>query len=536
MSFILSEIPKTIGAHFNEECPLGPIAAELIDDAEVAAYLTSLENDACEELVNGASVLFGRKGAGKSSLLNSFCYPKRIKTHLALSLFEQKSITPVMNRPAFWQNIGLTITIRVSDEIGHIHRELKNEPIIGPEAAARIWRAKFWQIILFRTLSRRALIERLSSGLRKKLEEVADLIGALIDDDEETSFFDEWLKQSANPPPLGLLAEQLRREFKEQNIQVLLLIDSMEEYDLSFDDVLKKSIGGLLQLIATDKSGVIYKVAFPGEILDSVRMESNPEKYQLRIARVVWRPMELLNIVTTRMLICLYVHENDFAQRILSTKAPNSKAREAVLAFWDEMFGGVVVNEAHHEESAIYYILRHTQLLPRQLINMVSEIVKRSKTEIRSYRQITHEVFSDSLRNSCDALVGGVESGFKYSYPNANETFNTFLPYCPIRCTYGELQRVFRQTGLRTRGLEYTSDFQAFLRAMLHMGVLGVLTSETGHYLEAEFGYTDASMLRSSTDSSFVMHPAFSLLYKTAESRMEAGKAVLPRGTLTGLQ
>ncbi len=536
MLYSLPEVPTGITSYFDDEHPLGPVAADQINDEEVAAYLVTLEIEAARDLTHGASILFGRKGAGKSSILKSFTYGGEPRSHRVLSLSDPNSKNVLKERIHFLSDFKVVLNIDSADLMEIIYERMEHKPLKSPEGAAKEWKRDLWLAVLKNVLKKPALQLMLNPGLQMQVSTVVDTIASLGIDPRGSSYFDKWLNsKDAQAINVDLLIERLHADFLDKDIVGLLLIDSMEEYDLEYDEIMKKVIGGLLQLVATEKNSLQYKIAFPEEIYEQVRNEANPEKYTIRSTRILWRPIELLRILTDRMLICFYVHENAHIESFLSLKNKALKERDRILNFWSEIFDGPVVNEAGHQEAGIYFILRHTQMLPRQVINSMSELLKGSKPTTRSYMKISRPALVHAVRRACDQLIGGIESGFKFTYRDVRDVFDAFLPKCPILCSYDDLEREFQRAGLRRKAYDWTSEFPIFLRALLHMGVIGVVQNETSRYIETSFGYTDDTVLRSAQGNSYALHPAFSLLYKDEDSRLDLKRAVLPRGSLEDL-
>lgn len=536
MAIVLSEIPHSIAAYFDDDNPLGPVAAEYISDREVAAYLISLENDAFAELFQGTPILFGRKGAGKSSVINSFLFAHGIRSQTALTLDRSLRATDPRTESDLRRDYDIIVKIDASREINHVHAEVRSSSLPLPELAAAAWTRRLWLNALTTVSLRPDIIDKFDTSLKQLLIKISSMLSRLVAADGDSSYFDEWIDLGKLAiPNVDVLLAELRNAFQTHKLSVLFLVDTMEEYNLQFDDALKTTIGGLLYLVGRHDRFVHYKVAFPYEIYDTVRLEGNPEKFTLKSANLRWRPVQLVHIVTRRMLLCLYLYDNEGLAEML-TEGRYSEGRKANFEFWGEIFGGEIVNEAHDPESPLYYVLRHTQLLPRQLINSLSRLVKLSKTELRSFRHINPELVEESMRISSNDLVGGVESGFKHTYPGIGEVFETYLSRCEVVMTYGEMHKAYVGSSVK-RGPEYTHSFHNFLRALLHMGVFGLVMGEgTTKYIEAAFSYGDDTVMRAFQDRAFAMHPAFSLLYLQADDRLRPGRAVLPLGSTAGLE
>lgn len=539
MALTLPEVPHTIGTYFDDDNPLGPVAAEYISDKEVAAYLLSLENESYAELFQGASVLFGRKGAGKSSVLNSFTFPSAIRSQIALTLDHVPPSKVLRTAGEFHKAYAVIVKIDAAREISKVYNDVKQDSLRLPELAAEAWNKRLWLNVVRAAAMRPDLIEDLESPLRMSLVRIASTLQRLTDSDSEGSYFEHWLDMGELPiKNIDRLVAELRGAFRAKGFKVLFLIDTMEEYDLVFDDALRTTVGGLLYLSGRKDPAVSYKLAFPYEIYDAVRLEGNSEKYALQSTVLRWTPAELVRIVTRRMLLCLYLFENDELSKIISSIRHKQDLRKAGFEFWNNMFGGEILNEVFHHEPPLFYVLRHTQLLPRQLINSLSRLVKMSKIKLRSFLHIDPEVVTDSMKTSSNDLIGGLESGFKFTYPGIGNVFESFLTRCDIIMEYSELHKIYSSSSLsRGQGHEYTQSFDAFVRAMLHVGVFGVVRPSTSdRYIEAVFCYGDDTILRSFQGRTFAMHPAFSLMYKDPDDRLNVRKAVLPVGTTDGLE
>ncbi|HMG48682.1 MAG TPA: hypothetical protein VK614_14635 [Allosphingosinicella sp.] len=536
MAIVLNEIPHSIGTYFDDDNPLGPVAAEYIGDREVAAYLITLENDAFGELFQGTPILFGRKGAGKSSIINSFQYAHGIKSQTALALDRTPKAVNPKSETDLRRDYDIIVKVDASREISHVHAQVRSSSLPLPELAAAAWTRRLWLNALSAVSVRPDLIDKFEPQLKQLLIKLSSMLSRLVSTDGDSHYFDEWLDLGKlSIPNADVLLAELRKAFEAHKLSVLFLIDTMEEYNLLFDDALKTTIGGLLYLVGRHDKHIHYKVAFPYEIFDSVRLEGNPEKFILRSTTIRWTPTQLVHIVTRRMLLCLYLYDNESLAEILA-EGKYTEGRRANFEFWGEIFGGEIVNEAHDPEPPLYYVLRHTQLLPRQLINSLSRLVKLSKTELRSFRHINPEVIEESMKISSNDLVGGVESGFKHTYTGIGEVFETYLSRCDVVMTYGDMHKAYASSSVK-RGPEYTHSFYDFLRALLHMGVFGVIVGEgTTKYIEAAFSYGDDTVMRAFQERSFAMHPAFSLLYKQPDDRLKPGRAVLPLGSNEGLE
>ncbi len=534
----LSEVPERADVYFDEDNPLGPAAAEYIKDEQVAAYLVSLENEAFREIAQGAHILYGRKGAGKSSLLNSFLYPSRLKTSTRLSLENpattQKSLPQSSD---FFRNYDLIVPVDAAKEFSAVYGDVLKDNLPGTELAARHWEARLWLNAMFTGCRRTDLVSKLSHDLREDLIKVAASISSALEYDSALDYLDSiLLKSESYLLDYDMLAVRLRSEFIDRGLSIVFLIDSIENYNFLENANLKITVSGLLYLVSSSNKNIRYKVAFPYEAVAEIKQQGNPEKLALASATINWKSIELIKIVSKRLLLGIYLHNPNLFDETIRVSTVNGYGRIAYFKLWESVFGGDYVNEAHQEEPAFFYVLRHTQLLPRQLILALNKLMSLSRVGRTNYAFISLDVMADATKISCGALIAGVEAGFQHTYPKLNDAFDRFLPSCDIVTSYDELHRVYNTTSSKGSE-EYRSDFYYFMRFLLHVGAFGIVQPglETERYVVASFVYDDETILRKFEGKTFAMHPAFSMFYKDEYHRQQVGKAILPRATIEGL-
>ncbi|MGT2438405.1 GTPase domain-containing protein [Bradyrhizobium betae] len=96
------------------EQPLGPADAHQIDDPEVAALLFDPHNTSFNTLLKkDISLVIGRRGSGKTALLNSYLYKPFFDTSILdaandakLDVGDYKIVIPISKPQAFRANAG----------------------------------------------------------------------------------------------------------------------------------------------------------------------------------------------------------------------------------------------------------------------------------------------------------------------------------------------------------------------------------------------------------------------------------------------
>ena len=79
---IYQSMPDSIRDCFTDEHPLGPVAAEHMQEIQESAFLLNPETAAFRGVMGGASIILGRRGAGKSALPDMLVDRKALRKHL----------------------------------------------------------------------------------------------------------------------------------------------------------------------------------------------------------------------------------------------------------------------------------------------------------------------------------------------------------------------------------------------------------------------------------------------------------------------
>ncbi|NWG52664.1 MAG: hypothetical protein HXY28_02995 [Hydrogenophilaceae bacterium] len=539
---MFADIPSDVAGYFKPEMPLGPTKGENIKSSAAAAFLLRLENAAFAGIATRASVLIGRRGAGKSVLLRSFTNSYEIASHVEAYLHEADIRRLIRSQNEFTQKYDIVLTLDKPDEATSVVKEIVQEGLFTPEHAARIWEERLWTHVLRALVLDKKLWPRLQPQRRQ-------LLGLL----DKTGLFDR-----RHQPDLAALIKAAQEEVStsslvdfakdcvhDHDIQILAIIDSMEEYDVQ-NPAMVRAIGGLLQLVGSLTSpangSVHIKISLPSEIYPLIAESSNIGKYYINSELIRWQPVELMRILAHRYLTGLhFLNYPAFNDLWIKYNKSLFKDRDRLRAFWDECFGSHLTNEAGHPESAILFILRHTQLLPRQLINFVQALIKRSFDSTGSYERLDPTLLADRelITNAADYIQKEVAFGYKYVYPKTVDVWRMILPRCDVITSYGELQSRYTNSSVRGLGHEYCMAFHNFIRAMVEMGVFGIVVDDhsSDRYIKAAFEYNRGTEIALDEGTKLAMHPVFSARHMTDPAKRAApGRAILPIGSFDGLE
>jgi hypothetical protein len=167
---------------------------------------------------------------------------------------------------------------------------------------------------------------------------------------------------------------------------------------------------------------------------------------------------------------------------------------------------GTIRNGLGSDEDPVAYIMRHTQLLPRHLIQILNEILARPARQgdglpVASPRDVLEGVREAELR-----IVDGILSSYSLDYPFMAAALGYLKNHIPNALTCSDLHRAFNAAGVVRSGVDYSD----FLEGALDVGVLGVVERSTSRYSIGRFSYTFAETLRPVEDEDRIcVHPLF---------------------------
>lgn len=334
---------------------------------------------------------------------------------------------------------------------------------------------------------------------------------------------------------MAVLEEALATE----RMTVAVVVDNLEDLTSSIHSV-EEPLRALLRFVARTKDsderiGIPYRCqfCFPSELFSKlVELSAAPEKDLRDRMMIQWHAKELLHLVANRLAYFIVAQNrggDDRATiRITADELPLRDEDEAI-AFLRSFLPEKVKSGLGLDEDPIAYVLRHTQLIPRQLIEIFNLI-------FRDWAHHNEPVVSADLvvagvREAEGILSSSVMSAYGTDFSYLERAIELLRNTIPLTCEIGVVHKAFRESGGARSGM----DFDSFIEALLTVGALGVWRGSTDRYDEAEFAYTLRDTLPVVGDSARVcIHPLFVRKFHDASSvtaLREAGqKPVYPRG------
>jgi hypothetical protein len=529
-------LQNRITKYVNPEHPLGPADAHLIKDEEVAFHLFDPHNESFNLLLRkNISVVIGRRGSGKTALLNNYLYRShfqktrrsRALDDINFDLNDYSVVIPVIGNRLFEQ-----MQSQVSGPSGLLR------PI---ESVIEDWAALIIDYLLVNVLTQERgkhthdgnieTIEKYVSApdIIKKVEAHRLIFG-------QTMF--EFVKTiwSTKPQTSGTFPSRenalraLVSYLSSRKTRAIVIFDSMDEYEVG-NAKIDRIVGALLRFVGQfnfEHDRVKIKLGLPSEIFPEIqRASANPLKDFVSYEQLRWTATELAQIAAYRYRLFLEIFDPNYYPEVASI---DLNSREGARRFWDKFFTERQVNRYGHQESAMTYMLRHTQLLPRQLFRILQRVIVSSQRRTGGYRLLTREAVVDSIESMEPIIAGEIIQGFKHVYPPAESLGRAIFGNFPTLFSYDQLEMRWRRVGrAMMRELDPTFELVHFTEMLLRMGIMGVKESETERYLEGKFAYNMLMPFSIGAKLLFVIHPIFSRYFGCAEN--EQRKSILPQGT-----
>ncbi|MEQ1605857.1 MAG: hypothetical protein ABL999_13420 [Pyrinomonadaceae bacterium] len=531
------------------DAPFGPPDAYQIRDDEVAAHLFDPHSKSFNALLrNEISIMIGRRGSGKTALLSSYRYNR---------FFAKNSLLKSNSAGLDLKRYQIVIDVEVHKQFEGLWRLATGHsgfarPI---ETVVQDWSDNildFFLAKLYEQASRTGPGQKHLVQIGNYLfqsEESPRVRGLAIDHRDETPriaarrlIWGEtlWHKIRAIFPSdrfesSGYVSQEVAMEaarfyLDESRKKALLLLDSMDEYEVG-NRLFDRTIAALLRFTANFNSTsdqIKIKLGLPSEIVHELRRASaNPLKDFVNYDLVNWTSTELLQIAAFRYRLFLQLYAPKIAEQL---KQLDFHIRDDVWQFWESFFSSAHVNHFGKEEAVIVYILRHTQLLPRQLFMMLQEIVVLNYARHGGYGRFLDEEVIEAIEKMNGQIAQEIFSAFSHVYSGAERVGRAIFAGFPTVFEYKDLETQWKRTA-RNYALHINSsdnDMVDLVEMLLRIGIVGLVVDEGNRYVVGNFYYNALMPPNIARGTTLCLHPIFSRYFKATFNRM--GKAVLPKG------
>lgn len=528
-----SDETEPLRSYLKPTAPLGPSDAAQITDVEVAARLFDPHNKSFNSLLRrDLSVVIGRRGSGKTALLNSYKYRPYL-VHLDRTT----------QAPGFDLNeYQIVIEIVAHKQFMQMQKIVAEDPRVSTPVEEIVDR---WNGLILDYFFAQLLLQECPDEICPG--ELADVQRYLFQDDN--GYQEEVRRMVWGPPLLGFLRNLIHREHKPKRTpltqdgalaaavsflksthrRAVMIFDSMDEYDIT-NPVLNRTVGALLRFIAhfnARQDRIKIKLCLPSEIFPEIqRASANPLKDLVSVDQVHWSAMELAQIAAYRYRLFLSLYDPAMADK---TARFNLNKREGVKQFWSSFFEDSHTNKYGNREEPLTYILRHTQLLPRQALMLIQKIIVLSADRTGGFRYFSSDCISAAVENVEPLIASEILRAFEQTYPIAEALGKAIFVNFPTVFNYDQLEDRWRKKGRRLlREHAGSFDIAEFGEMLVRIGIVGLLQEEKDLYFETRFGYDSLAPPNIGEGHELCLHPIFSRHFNAAPNK--SGKVILPLG------
>lgn len=452
-------------------------------------------------------LIIGRRGSGKTSLANYFLFQKMIPGMSGIDVDEPSIYNDV------FAELATMSSIRSDDAI--------------VERLVRVWDYLVWKLLFekfrdddpkIRKLAsaqseRRTPASLLKSFLKGVIEKyVSDGGGELLD----------CLNRLTNDDAFREAKEKVLMRCRKR--PVIIAIDSQERYEFQ-NEALMQCTAALVQFGAIfnqeySYDGLHIKIFMSAEVFPhlSERWVTNTTKYVRDEIYMSWRPKDLARLVTWRFF--KYLKERGEING-LSADINWESFKEVHQNYWEPYFGGAIENGRGIKEGTFSYVLRHTQLRPRQLVrlcNTIARVAHRSG----GFPQFSRADILGATGRAEVKLATEVVNSYEKAYPNAAQILDA-LNGMPAVFEGRLLDKLAPRSASAWPNGGYSP--QGFRQLVAELGVVGRVRKDNGAVIEADFEYAMEERLVLPSDAQLVVHPMF---YQKLNIRRERPAVVLP--------
>lgn len=433
-------------------------------------------------------LIVGRRGSGKTSLTKYFNFQKRYRNAHSIDVDE----------PEIYQGIL---------------QKIANSAYLSPDLAVndvrKIWEYLIWSIIFNQYAHLDATVRSAAvfSGKQMKparilTELVNGLLTKYVDQDGRVA---SELSETLTSPVFAKAKEKVVEFTRSEPI--IIAVDTFERYDR--ENVAMMTVtSSLIQCannfnIGYSNKGIHVKAFVSAEIFPYIKESaiSNTTKFIRHPLRLTWRPKDLIRLISWRFYRYMSVHKFPVPKKV-----DWDNFEEILEKMWYPYFGKKITNLRGREEDSFPYILRHTQMRPRQLVILCNDIARETlrSGKYLSFKSIQiNQVIAQGEYDLADEVL----NSYDLIYPRVSDIVMA-LTNAPMTFKGSFLDQVAKKTSdVWAEGYSLSS----FRRLVAELGIVGKVrgkSTEAG-VIEADFEYAMPDRLVITNDDECAIHPMF---------------------------
>jgi hypothetical protein len=458
-------------------------------------------------------LIIGRRGSGKTALSQYFSFQRVLDDPISVDVDE----------PAVFQKVLSDVAAHASDV-----RE------IAIPRLRKIWEYVIWCVIFEHTKNMSNVINEACDMSPKPGGRVSYLVNAAIE--KVISVFRE-VEEKVVDARLDLLLSDDRAAVARAEVlrlattrPIIIAIDTLEKYDVS-NDSLMNAMAALVQCAADfnveySDRGIHLKIFMSGEIFPYLKEEvlQNPSKSVKHAVYLLWRPKDLLRLISWRFY--QYLRHHNLLRDESKGQIDWEDHSEVMEKVWRPYFGFELTNNRGLRERTFAYVLRHTQMRPRQLIMLCNAIARRA-IKARTFPLFAEDDIKTAVKDEETELAGEIINSFSSVYPHVSTIVDALM----------KMPMIFMGNELDKRASQSASEWPVdmysparFRRLVAELGVVGRVRrhNETAGYIDSDFEYSLRDRMPLTHRDECVIHPMF---YRRLNVEFNSSARVMPFST-----
>lgn len=529
--------------------PLGPVRHERIieDYFERRASLNILNFliyrvDVFDTLIPVIGpIILGRRGAGKTAVAAAIMSQNKYNKYFLDGNHEQiiKSKDDLYVFLNDWKNMDQMVqTIYLF--YGEMTQGLpERDGEVSTNTVARFWERMIWRQI-FNEIIEYCDREAPDFGFRSEISEYVDGLRDYLCGGDIVNIQQE-LTSDIIIENFDKAKNHARDIFSCLGIKCFVIMDSLDEYPC-IQPRFKKILGGFircLHLLNDFDENLIVHACLPEELqfyLDDVTATSSTDMVPSRkFTKIKWSPHDLLRIVSWRYKKFLELHNKktngSIDESIEAINDLDLHDRTHVSKFFQTITVSKIENRFECEEYTLAYIVRHTQLIPRQIINIISEAIRLAWEKDKIVHIIQGEHIKQAVLNNERSVARELLVPYVNIFPTLSDIENLrkfFDGLPPI--VNGE--RLFKC--IKSFEQTLSGESETVLRSLFHMGVIGFIDQEETNkrkskfYAYANFSHNYDGEIEIHKDINYCFHPIFSGALGLHRNRVDGMPYIYP--------
>lgn len=441
-----------------------------------------------EALDEDVYLIVGRRGSGKTSLTKYFGFQDIIKKAHSIDVDEPNVYSGILQGMADRPTMSADLAVI---EVG------------------KIWDYLIWSLIFDEFREKDPAIKTASLMVRKGNAShfVHDLLKGLLNKyvDESGRVADDVSSTTNSSLFTSAQAKVLTLTRKEP---VIIAIDTFERYDRE-NTAMMIVTAALVQRanefnITYAPLGIHVKAFISAEIFPHIKESiiTNTTKFIRNPIYLRWKPRDLIRLIMWRFYRYMqerghtFPHEPDW-----------NNFNEILEKLWNPFFGEKIQNLRGGWERSFPYILRHTQMRPRQLVVLCNKIARATERSGK-FPHFKDIPIGNVIAESEFDLADEVLNSYDLIYPRVADII-TALTNAPMIFRGNYLDQVAKRTSSAWPHGTYSTA--AFRRVVAELGIIGKVRSkdESTGIVAADFEYAMQDRLTLTSDDECVVHPMF---------------------------